>query len=90
MSVNLRGYLLLDSNDKKFITYLVVYRLVGLGDRFFKELWKLGEKHCLPKPGRVGEGEEHPDEYAGRFRCSGASWETIRPDSGLLASICSD
>lgn len=48
--------------------------LVGLGERLFQViLWILGEKHCRPRPGRVGEGEEHNGGQTGRLRCSGGS-----------------
>lgn len=72
-------------------TYFVVKAfLVGLGERLFHvTLWILGEKHCRPRPGRVGEGEEHTGGQIGRLRCNGGSWWTIRVESGLLVSNCS-
>lgn len=56
-------------------TYFVVKAfLVGLGERLFHDiLWILGEKDCRPRPGRVGEGEEHTGEQMGRLRCNGGS-----------------
>ena len=58
-----------------FGTYFVVKAfLVGLGERLFQvTLWILGEKHCRPRPGRVGEGEEHTGGQIGRLRCNGGS-----------------
>jgi hypothetical protein len=56
-------------------TYFVVKAfLVGLGERLFHViLWILGEKDCRPRPGRVGEGEEHTGGQMGRLRCNGGS-----------------
>lgn len=57
-----------------WLRFVVKAFLVGLGERLFQVLlWILGEKHCRPRPGRVGEGEEHTEEQMGRLRCSGGS-----------------
>lgn len=48
--------------------------LVGLGERLFHVALRiLGEKHCRPRPGRVGEGEEQTGGQMGRLRCNGGS-----------------